>query len=408
MGLLDFLSNNDPQGAGQLAFGASMLDAGGPQSRPVSFGQALGQSIMGGRNAALLQDMNNRRNALVDMQAAQHQLQQQELLRQLQEAAQARDFVRQFSMTPAQQAVSLPGGPTIANAARIPEMPGGFDSDAMRAAALRAGNLTAVDLATKLSKPAVAPLILGEGQQALDPRTFKPLAANPKPTDPNKPFLMIDGRIVPNPDYQQYELRKAKAGASNVVVNNMDNAFGRTFAEQAAKGLEASKQAAQAAGNSLQTLRQMYNALRAGSVSVGPGANAEVMLRQVAQKFGVGGANNEEILRNTRELIQGTAKLGLDGAKAMQGQGQVSNYERELVQRASSGDISSMTAPELNSLIGVLAKVHNNTIAQHQSALSKVGPEFRPYVPLYQLDVQPWTPEATSVAPKLRYVGPAK
>jgi hypothetical protein len=71
MGLLDFLSNNDPQGAGQLAFGASMLDAGGPQSRPVSFGQALGQSIMGGRNAALLQDMNNRRNALADAQVLQ-------------------------------------------------------------------------------------------------------------------------------------------------------------------------------------------------------------------------------------------------------------------------------------------------------------------------------------------------
>lgn len=48
----------------------------------------------------------------------------------------------------------------------------------------------------------------------------KAIAENPSADrlDPNKPFLVVDGKIVPNPDYQKYEIEKARAGASRVTA----------------------------------------------------------------------------------------------------------------------------------------------------------------------------------------------
>lgn len=41
-------------------------------------------------------------------------------------------------------------------------------------------------------------------------------AAKPDKFDANKPFNIVDGKIVPNPDYQAYELGKAERGAARV------------------------------------------------------------------------------------------------------------------------------------------------------------------------------------------------
>jgi hypothetical protein len=42
----------------------------------------------------------------------------------------------------------------------------------------------------------------------------------PKENDPNKPFMMVDGKIVPNNAYQDFDLRSKRAGATNVSVSN--------------------------------------------------------------------------------------------------------------------------------------------------------------------------------------------
>jgi hypothetical protein len=48
----------------------------------------------------------------------------------------------------------------------------------------------------------------------------KIIAQNPveEKIDPNKPFYVVNGKVVPNPDYQKYEFDRAKAGATNVSV----------------------------------------------------------------------------------------------------------------------------------------------------------------------------------------------
>lgn len=82
MGLFDFSQYDDPNAAGNLAFGAGLLNAAGPQLRPVSFGQALAQGLLGGRNAATEAAMNQRRNRLTDAQM--EEMQQQAVMRQMQ------------------------------------------------------------------------------------------------------------------------------------------------------------------------------------------------------------------------------------------------------------------------------------------------------------------------------------
>ena len=60
---------------------------------------------------------------------------------------------------------------------------------------------------------------LSEGQTVF--RGDKPILSvpkAPKEIDPNKPFMVIDGKIVPNNAYQDFDLRSKRAGATNVSV----------------------------------------------------------------------------------------------------------------------------------------------------------------------------------------------
>ena len=221
-----FEQYDNPAFAGNLAMGAGLLESAGPQLRPVSLGQALARGLMSGQGASTEAAMNKRRNALVDIQMQQQMLLMEQAARQRKEEAEARALMQQFMQTPQTQAASMPGGPTQANAAMIPQMPGGFNAPGMQDAAMRAGNLRGVELAQSLAPKPQAPIKLGEGDQLFDPTSYKPLAKNPKAPDINKPFLSgPNGEIMPNPGYQQYELQKARAGASNVSVNTGQKGF---------------------------------------------------------------------------------------------------------------------------------------------------------------------------------------
>jgi hypothetical protein len=54
---------------------------------------------------------------------------------------------------------------------------------------------------------------------------------NADDNNPNKPFIMVNGQIVPNKAYQDYEIRKANAGASsnNISVNTGQKGFDNTL-----------------------------------------------------------------------------------------------------------------------------------------------------------------------------------
>jgi hypothetical protein len=111
-GLFDF-SYDDPQAAGRLSFAAGLLDAAGPQTRPVSLGQALSQGLLGGQRAAQVAGESSRRNQLVDLQMQRIRQQQEEEQRARMMHEQQAAFLGQL---PAQ--LNMPGGqgPTVAAA----------------------------------------------------------------------------------------------------------------------------------------------------------------------------------------------------------------------------------------------------------------------------------------------------
>jgi hypothetical protein len=60
------------------------------------------------------------------------------------------------------------------------------------------------------------------GGAVIDPATMQPVYTTPdKPEkiNPNQPFMLVDGKPVPNEAYQRYELEKAARGASRVSQN---------------------------------------------------------------------------------------------------------------------------------------------------------------------------------------------
>ena len=154
----------------------------------------------------------------------------------------------------------------------------------------------------------------------------KPVFTAPEKLDPNKPFLVVDGKIVANPDYQNYEFTKAARGAARnnvTTVNNVDTtskAFWTDFGKNQADALTAE---AQAARTGLGTIRMIDDVLpRLPNAITGPGAeyrtSAVAALRSVGldvdeKRF----SNTQYIQKQLGELVLGKIKqLGANPSNA--------------------------------------------------------------------------------------------
>jgi hypothetical protein len=228
---------------------------------------------------------------------------------------------------------------------------------------------------------------------AVNPFQTKPGTVIPKESNPYQDLVVPgpEGQVLPNAPVIQAKKEIANAGKTSVSVS-VDKGFGEAFAKNAAEALATSRDSAKAASTTLQTLSRMDQALKNGAL-VGPGSNWRTLGLQIGQTLGVTGKSADETLANTRKLIQGAAQVSLEGASTMKGQGQVSNYERDLVERASGGGVDKMTTPEIKALIGVLTKVNTQRIQQHSQNLQQVPEDFKKYAPMYQVPM----PETNAV-----------
>jgi hypothetical protein len=182
--------------------------------------------------------------------------------------------------------------------------------------------------------------------------------------DPNKP---ISGSGAPNQAFQDYELRKAQAGATKVQTNvDMGTKFHGALQENIAKQIGTTTDQARAALGTLNTVAQIRQAMDSGMVRAGPGTTAQQFLGQIGQVLGVSGKDATQQLTQTRTAIQGLAQLELDAAQQMKGQGQITEAERGIIRRAAAGDIDSMTLPEMRALMGVMDRSARFKIQQNQ------------------------------------------
>lgn len=169
---------------------------------------------------------NLRRRALEDelmgWKRQDRQAQIDEIERQRAKQAGIESAYRSAIETPAQQAFALPGqlGPTQARADAMATMSPRVNQQKLIQELMMFDPMKAAELATpkprKLMTVKPDEMVLDEA----DPT--KPLFTAPgkRPEiDPNKPFMLLDGKIVPNPDYQKYAQDLARAGASSVSVN---------------------------------------------------------------------------------------------------------------------------------------------------------------------------------------------
>lgn len=197
---------------------------------------------------------------------------------------------------------------------------------------------------------------------------YDPANANRAIPNPNKPFAMdASGNIVPNRAYQDYEIRKAGAGAtrvSNNVAVNTEKSFLNEIAGGLGKQIEASTGQARAASDSLRTIGALNEALNSGKVMAGPATKPAMLLTQLGAQLGIVGKDQKETLEKTRSAMQQMAQLELDAAQQMKGQGQITENERDIIRRAASGDIS-MTLPELKTLTASLEKTARYRIERH-------------------------------------------
>lgn len=379
-GILDSFGSDelDPKTMGLLSMGLRLM------STPGGFASALGKSGMGALGDYQQAKQGQNQAQIQAMQMQQHQMQLKQMEQQMADQARSRDFIQNLQdpmQQASQAALAGGGGPTVANAASAKIDP----MQQMLFGGVKAG---AVPLQTYLQamQKDETPITLAEGAKLIN-RSGKEIASNPKPADlpsaiKEYNFAVSHGYKGPFTDWM---LAQKKAGASNVRVS-MDKGFGDAFAKNAAESLNASKAKAQSAASSLRTLDQIDGALSSGNVITGPAANAQLALAQVGSVLGVGGKDTTEKLANTRALMQGSAKLAVDGAQALAGQGQITDKERELVNKMAGGNIDNMTVPEIRSTMKVLRKVNTLAIQQHQSALKNVGPEFQKFSPFYQVD----------------------
>jgi len=198
-----------------------------------------------------------------------------------------------------------------------------------------------------------------------------------------------DGNMVPNAPLVQVKGEIAAKGASknNVNVNMPDKKFyeglGTAVSGQIEKGFEQAQSAVQTLNNANQIAAGLEKAF------VGPMANQRVTLAQIGQTLGVTGKDAEEVLVNTRSVIQGLARQELAAAGQMKGQGQITESERAILRKAESGDISTFTKPEMVLFTGAIRKTARAKIATHQRNLQNLGtdPQAGTILPYLQIEV---------------------
>lgn len=199
--------------------GLGLLAAAGPTDRPMSFGQRL----LGGLNDA--DEMKQRQQRTADDQAMRAMqiadLQAKQMMRQRQQEFLASIPSPQMQAT--QAVLSNGQGPTMSNAARMPPVD---PSAQLLHGAMQAGLVDPIQYLGAIRKDN-SPVKLGAGEMLLDPRTYKPLASNPKEDDPSDvrayKFAQSQGY---KGSFNDYQLGLKRAGATAITVDQRgDNAY---------------------------------------------------------------------------------------------------------------------------------------------------------------------------------------
>lgn len=391
MGLLDAFTT-DPeqqraltQGLLSAAFGAMA----GRGSRLQAWGQG-GLAGLQGYSGAL------DRAAQEKQQAAQMQRQalQDQLLK-----AQLADVQRQQQIAALPQQFVVPGAKPDTMDNRDVGQPGeqripqSFDQQGYLQALMGKDPMAAIQYAQAIQKqgPKLEKVSPGDTIGTFEGGKFNPVFSNPKA--PDLPGPLQEYEYAKNQGYQgsftQWDKERKQAGAASTNIK-VENKTGESLAAQVGPMIAASHTAALGAQAAVVNADNITKALDSGMALTGPGATMRLRGAQIADALGVGGGNTAERIQKTREVIQGLAQSTMAARKQLAGQGQVSDNEGKLLERAASGDINDMTASEIRTVVAVNKRLAQRQIQIHNQlvAKTKANPATAPIANFFELPPQ--------------------
>jgi hypothetical protein len=136
--------------------------------------------------------------------------------------------------------------------------------------------------------------------------------------------------------------------------------------------IKSSYDTAAGAQTSIATADRLIKAVDSGNVYTGPGATFRLRAAQIGQSLGIGGKDIQDQIANTRSAIQGLAQSTVAARSALKGQGQVSDFEGRLLERAASGNVDDLTAAEIKQIATVNKRLAQQQISNHSQMVSKL------------------------------------
>jgi hypothetical protein len=200
------------------------------------------------------------------------------------------------------------------------------------------------------------------------------------PQDINQ--LMVrgpDGKPMLNQPYFDAKLQVSAAGAAN-TTNKIEIDTGKEYGKAAIGILEAKKASTEGALQTLQTVDLVRSSLK--GASTGPLSTIGAWLSRIS------GLDAEGLAARQR-VEQGLNQFTLAARGALKGQGQISDKETVLLEKANSGKIGEMTQGEISSLINTLERLARAEVRNYQNIYNKAakmkGAENG--IQLFQIDI---------------------
>jgi hypothetical protein len=211
-------------------------------------------------------------------------------------------------------------------------------------------------------------------------------AARATAPDVNKPFFpsLVNGEIgaVPNKPVQDFQVSKARAGATNIGMPRIEVKMGDSVGSQVGPMLKDSTVATTGAVKMADAAERILDAVDKGGVIAGPTASMRLRGAQIASMLGIGGKDS---VAQTRQVIRGLAESSVEARKELQGQGQVTENEAKAVQKALSGDIDDLTVDEIRDIARLNLRHAAIRAKQHQQYLSSMPESLNPARPFYNV-----------------------
>lgn len=167
--------------------------------------------------------------------------------------------------------------------------------------------------------------------------------------------------------FKDFKESGSRAGASNTNVR-IDNKTGESFAKEIGPIAESSYNRANAAVEKVRQGDRVLDALDTGKTITGTGAGIRIDALRLANTLGVGGANDQEKLANTQQVIKGLAGITLEARQKLKGSGEITDNETELLARAESGDIN-LSEAELRRIVEINRSAAQIDYGNHQRLL---------------------------------------